>query len=186
MLRWLRACLLSSDNDILCRLSREVSRTLQAYCVYLWYIQSRVLLATIKNLGWNLCPQCLILKTDIHGVGMAADAQHRKKIRVDNVSRRQDVEKARKAMFEKGCKITSTQVQSSLAAHSMVPTHVTVPTVTLARKVSPGLQDLQTRAQRILAERNAEKTKENMWIGRMIAAENINELEALIKSRDSI
>ena len=62
---------------------------------------------------------------------------------------------------------------------------VTVPTVTLARKVGPGLQDLQTRARRILAERNAEKAEENTWIGRMIAAENINELEALIKSRDS-
>ena len=64
-------------------------------------------------------------------------------------------------------------------------TVVTVPTVTLARKVDPGLQDLQTRAQRILAERNAEKAEENTWIGRMVAAENINELEALIKSRDS-
>ena len=63
---------------------------------------------------------------------------------------------------------------------------VTVPTVTLARKVSPGLQDLQTRAQRILAERNAEKAEENTWIGRMVAAENINKLKALIKSCDSV
>ena len=62
---------------------------------------------------------------------------------------------------------------------------VTVPPVTLTRKVGPGLQDLQTRARRILAERNAEKAEENTWIGRMVAAENINELEALIKSRDS-
>ena len=57
--------------------------------------------------------------------------------------------------------------------------------MTFARKVGPGLQDLQTRARRILAERNAEKAEENMWISRMIAAENINELKALIKSRDS-
>ena len=63
---------------------------------------------------------------------------------------------------------------------------VTVPTMTLAHKVDPGLQDLQTRARRILAEKNAEKAKENTWIGRMIAAKNINELEALIKSRDSV
>ena len=62
---------------------------------------------------------------------------------------------------------------------------VTVPTVTLARKVGPGLQDLQTRARRILAEKNAKKAEENTWIGRMIAAENINDMEALIKSRDS-
>ena len=62
---------------------------------------------------------------------------------------------------------------------------VTVPTVTLARKVGPGLQDLQTRARRILVERNAEKAEENTWIGRMIAAENINDMKALIKSHDS-
>ena len=61
-----------------------------------------------------------------------------------------------------------------------------VPTVMLARKVGPGLQDLQIRARRILAERNAEKAEENTWIGRMIAAENINKVKALIKSRDSV
>ena len=58
--------------------------------------------------------------------------------------------------------------------------------MTLARKVGPGLQDLQIRARRILAERNAEKAEENTWIGRMIAAENINKVKALIKSRDSV
>ena len=64
-------------------------------------------------------------------------------------------------------------------------TIVTVPPVTLAQKVGPGLQDLQTRVRRILAEKNAEKAEENTWIGRMVAAENINEMKALIKSRDS-
>ena len=62
---------------------------------------------------------------------------------------------------------------------------VMVPAVTLAHKVGPGLQDLQTRARRILAERNAEKAEENTWIGRMVAAENINDMKVLIKSRDS-
>ena len=60
---------------------------------------------------------------------------------------------------------------------------VTVPTVTLARKVDPGLQDLQTQARRILAERNAEKAEENTWIGRMVATESIGDLNGLIKSR---
>ena len=36
---------------------------------------------------------------------------------------------------------------------------VTVLAVTLARKVSPGLQDLQTRARRILAERKCRKSR---------------------------
>ena len=53
----------------------------------------------------------------------------------------------------------------------------------LARKVGPGLQDLQIQAQRILAERNAEKAEENTWIGRMVVAESIGELDGLIKSR---
>ena len=60
---------------------------------------------------------------------------------------------------------------------------VTDLSVTLARKVGPGLQDLQTRARRILAEKNAEKAKENTWIGRMVAAKSIGELDGLIKSR---
>ena len=62
---------------------------------------------------------------------------------------------------------------------------VTDPSVTLVHKVGPGLQDLQKRGQRILAERNAEKAKENTWIGRMVAAKNINKMKALITSRDS-
>ena len=62
-------------------------------------------------------------------------------------------------------------------------TDVTVPAVTLARKVGLGLQDLQTRARRILAERNAKEAEENTWIGRMVAAESIGELDGLIKSR---
>ena len=62
---------------------------------------------------------------------------------------------------------------------------VTVPTVTHIREVDPGLQDLKTRARRILAEKNAEKAEENMWIGQMIAAESINKIQALIKSHGS-
>ena len=62
---------------------------------------------------------------------------------------------------------------------------VTDSSVMLARKVGPGLQDLQTRGQRILAERNAAKAEENMWIGWMIVTESLEGLEALIKSRGS-
>ena len=59
---------------------------------------------------------------------------------------------------------------------------VTDLSMTLAHKVGPGLQDLQKQGQRILAERNAEKAKENMWIGRMVAAKSIGELKGLIRS----
>ena len=60
---------------------------------------------------------------------------------------------------------------------------VTDPSVTLVHKVGPGLQDLQKQGRRILAERNAKKAKEDMWIGWMVAAESIGELDGLIKSR---
>ena len=60
---------------------------------------------------------------------------------------------------------------------------VTDPSVTLARKVGPGLQDLQTRTRRILAEKNTEKAEENTWIGQMVVTESIGELDGLIKSR---
>ena len=59
---------------------------------------------------------------------------------------------------------------------------VTDPSVTLTHKVGLGLQDLQKRGQRILAERIAEKAEENTWIGRMVGAESIGELDGLIKS----
>ena len=65
---------------------------------------------------------------------------------------------------------------------SSVSSHVTDPSVTLTCKVGPGLQDLQKRVRRILAERNAMKAEENTWIGRMVAAESIGELDGLIKS----
>ena len=60
--------------------------------------------------------------------------------------------------------------------------HVTDSSMMLACKVSPGLQDLQKRGRRILAERNAEKAEENTWIGQMVAAESIGELDGLIRS----
>ena len=75
----------------------------------------------------------------------------------------------------------ASQTVNSVADH--MGAAVTVPTVTLARKVGPGLQDLQTRARRILAERNAKKAEENTWIGRMVVAESLGELDGLIKSR---
>ena len=75
------------------------------------------------------------------------------------------------------------EIAKVVGVHSTFGALVTVPSVTLTRKDGPGLQDLQTRARRILAERNAEKAEENMWIGRMVAAESIGELDGLIKSR---
>ena len=54
--------------------------------------------------------------------------------------------------------------------------------MTLAHKVGPGLQDLQKRGRRILAEKIAKKAKENMWIGQMVSAKSIGDLDGLIRS----
>ena len=79
----------------------------------------------IKNLRENPCPRCLILKKDILGIGTPADAQLRKKFQTDTEARRrQDIERARKLMFEKGCAIQKTQVQNLLEGRSLVPTRV--------------------------------------------------------------
>ena len=59
---------------------------------------------------------------------------------------------------------------------------VTDPSMTLAHKVSPGLQDLQKRGQRTLAEKKANKADENTWVGWMVVAESITELDGLIRS----
>ena len=75
------------------------------------------------------------------------------------------------------------EVEKAHEVEEMAMVAVTVLSVTPARKVGLGLQDLQTRARRILAERNAKKAEENTWIGRMVAAESIGELDGLIKSR---
>ena len=56
------------------------------------------------------------------------------------------------------------------------------PSVTLAHKVGPGLQDLQKWGWRILAEKKAEEAEENMWIGWMVVAESLEEMKKLVKS----
>ena len=55
--------------------------------------------------------------------------------------------------------------------------------MTLARKVGSGLQDLQKQAWRILAEKKAEEAKKSTWISWMVTAKSIEELNRLIRSR---
>ena len=60
---------------------------------------------------------------------------------------------------------------------------VTDPSVMLAHKVGPGLQDLQKWGQRILVEKKAEEAEKNTWIGQMVVTKSIKELDGLIRSR---
>ena len=57
--------------------------------------------------------------------------------------------------------------------------------MTLARKVGPGLQDLQKQGWRILAEKKAEEAEENMWISQMVVAKSLEGMKKLIKKCDS-
>ena len=54
--------------------------------------------------------------------------------------------------------------------------------MTMSCKVGPGLQDLQKQGWRILAKKKAKEAEENTWIGWMVAAESITELDGLIRS----
>jgi hypothetical protein len=85
---------------------------------------SRVLLATIKNLGQRPCPRCLILKKDIPDVGTPRDTQRRQRFRSDNKRKRQDVEDARKLIYQEGRLIQHKKVQDILGKQSTVPTRV--------------------------------------------------------------
>ena len=53
--------------------------------------------------------------------------------------------------------------------------------VMLAHKVSLGLQDLQKWGRRIIAERNAKEAEKSTWIGQMVVAKSIEELNGLIR-----
>ena len=71
---------------------------------------------------------------------------------------------------------------SSATAGDLTVWYVMDPSMTMPHRSIPGLQDLQKRAWKIVAKKNAEKADENTWIGRMLVAESLGDLEGLIKS----
>jgi hypothetical protein len=85
----------------------------------------RALLATIKCLGQNPCPRCLVQKEDIVLVGTNADITTRNhRLRTDNDTMRQKVERARKIIFTEGLGVKSNQIEKILKDYSNVPTRV--------------------------------------------------------------
>jgi hypothetical protein len=85
---------------------------------------TRVLLATIRNLGRCPCPRCEIQKVHVGGLGTNVDRQRRDHERTDTPSRIARIDAARKAIFEKGAGVSSTRVENILKERSEVPTHV--------------------------------------------------------------
>ena len=87
-------------------------------------IPNRVVLATIRNLAKCPSPTTLIQKQYIPALGTKADEQRHQHICIDDSHRRDDVDLARKLIFEKGLGIKSTKVEGLLQSKSYTPTRV--------------------------------------------------------------
>ena len=85
----------------------------------------RILIASIRNLGRCPCPRCLILLDRVAKMGMRQDMTQRRTLaRVDDVKRRNHVERAREKIYEMGYVVDSTVVEDLLQEDSLVPTAV--------------------------------------------------------------
>lgn len=72
-----------------------------------------------------MCPRCESLKSRIVQVGSKTDMNNRRKlVRVDNATRRYDIETVRELLFEKGINIASIKLDRILGPISAVPTRV--------------------------------------------------------------
>jgi hypothetical protein len=81
-------------------------------------------MACIKYLGLCPCPDCGLLKSDIHLVGSKSDMHSRQRLfRTDSDDRRRKVESARRLIFT-GVNITSQKIEQALGPGSLVPTRV--------------------------------------------------------------
>lgn len=85
-----------------------------------------MVLSTIRNLGKCPSPRTLIEKQYISGLGTRVDDQRRQHIRLDNNHRQENVELARKLIFEKGLGIKSKGVEGLLESKSYTPTRVRI------------------------------------------------------------
>jgi len=80
------------------------------------------MLQTIKSMGLYPCPRCLVLKGDIPQVGTFLDMKNRQKTaRMYSI---ENVEIARKAIFDSGRSISYNGPHDMLKIGSWVPTRV--------------------------------------------------------------
>lgn len=85
---------------------------------------SRILIATIRNLGNCPCPRCLIQKKYISGLGTTADDQRRQHLRTDDAIRVGRVDSARRILFKYQGAPTSQRIEGILKPRSEVPIRV--------------------------------------------------------------
>jgi hypothetical protein len=99
---------------------------------------SRVLAASIRNLGSCPCPRCHIKLPDIHKLGMKSDrAQREKRLRTDDQDRRRKVKRSLSLIYDHGYAVDSTAVEDLLQEHSWVPANVRSPYSDSNRKFHP-------------------------------------------------
>lgn len=88
---------------------------------------SRILMASIRNLGDCPCPRCKIKLFRVHNLGMSMDrTQRRTQARVDDEIRRKNVLKARSLIYKHGHIINSAEIERLLKPESLVPTAVSL------------------------------------------------------------
>ena len=80
-------------------------------------------MAAIKYLAQCPCPRCLVKKEQIDAIGTKVDSIRRSQIREDDESRREQVERARGWIFERGYSVVSAAVERLLST-SLIPTRV--------------------------------------------------------------
>jgi hypothetical protein len=86
---------------------------------------TRIMLASIRNLGACPCPRCLIPLSRAHNLGMVRDRTQRvTMVRVDDGSRQGKVKTARRLIYEKHYQINGTAIENLLKDQSLVPTAV--------------------------------------------------------------
>lgn len=85
----------------------------------------RTLIATIKDLGAHPCPRCLVSTDQISAIGRDDDRKCRHESRRrDNAERQNNVDAARRILYEEGYAITGDHVDGLLKEYSRVPTKV--------------------------------------------------------------
>ena len=86
---------------------------------------SRILIASIRNLGKCPCPRCLIPLSQVHNLGMPRDMSQREVMaHVDNAEWQGKVFAAQRLIYEKNSLVNGAAIEALLQDVSLVPTSV--------------------------------------------------------------
>ncbi|KAF9032624.1 hypothetical protein BJ165DRAFT_1535025 [Panaeolus papilionaceus] len=95
-------------------------RVFPRFFIYAMDYLEKILFACIKNLSMCLCPECLIPKSKVSGLGTVADERIRERFaRKDDEETLSVILEARRLVYEEGKKFTSTAVKRVLGPKSL-------------------------------------------------------------------